>query len=209
MTWNVVRAALLAVGIGVILGDEAAAQRRGLVDVSPDHYRRGLWMDFGMGYGEESYKFGNDPYTESLGKPTFVARIGGTPNPHLRLGFEGTVWVNSYQAQDLEGFYYNTTETLWSAMLIGRVYPFRDLGLFAKAGAGLGVTAVSIEYGDGTSESGFGTTLGAGYEIRLTKNLFLTPAVDWYHSSYTSRVDDTLHERLLNFNVVLTIQPGR
>ena len=60
-----------------------------------------------------------------------------------------------------------------------------------------------------TTETGFATVLGAGYEIKLSNKLFLTPAFDWFQSSYQKRDDETLHERLFNFSLSLTWQPGR
>ena len=184
---------------------EASAQRRGLVDVSPTHYRRGIWLETGGGWGQEAYKFGSDPYSDNLGKPTFDFRIGGTVNPYLRLGAEVVPWWNSYQNADG----YDVHESLTHLMAIGRVYPVKELGLFAKGGLGIGWTSASVDYGNSTTESGFATVLGAGYEIQLSKQLFLTPAFDWYQSSYQKRDDATLHERLLNVSLSLTWQPGR
>ena len=183
---------------------EASAQRRGLVDVSPTSVRHGFWLEAGGGWGQEAYKFGSDPYSSNLGKPTFDFRIGGTLNPYFRLGAEVTSWWNSYQNSD--GF--DVTESLTHLMAIGRVYPVKDLGLFAKGGAGIAWTGASVDYGNATTESGFATVLGAGYEVQLSKKLFLTPAFDWYMSSYQKRDDATLHERLLNFSLSLTWQPG-
>ena len=184
---------------------EAAAQRRGLVDVSPTSDRRGIWLEAGGGWGQEAYKFGSDPYSSNLGKPTFDFRIGGTLNPYLRIGAEVTAWWNSYQNDD--GYHVN--ESLTQLMAIGRVYPVKDLGLFAKGGAGVGWTSASVDYGNATTETGFATVLGAGYEIKLSRKVFLTPAFDWYQSSYQKRDDATLHERLLNFSLSVTWQPGR
>ncbi|MEK6687646.1 MAG: hypothetical protein AABZ01_04190, partial [Gemmatimonadota bacterium] len=117
---------------------EASAQRKGLVDVSPDHFRRGVWLEAGLGWGKESWKLGNDPYTDQLGKPTFRLAIGGTPKSWIRLGGEGTVWVNSYQDSDDEGSF-NVTETLSNVMAVARVYPIRNAGLFLRGGLGIGV----------------------------------------------------------------------
>ncbi len=202
-TLNVV---MLAVGLVAVLASDAEAQRRrGLVDVSPADGRRGFWLDGGLGWGEESFKFGNEPWSEGLAKPTFNLRLGGTPNPNLRLGGEVTVWANRYQ--DLDGE--NLTETLSSVLAVARVFPSRTTGFYLKGGAGLGVSAVDVDFGQGTSETGLATTLGAGWEIKLSRALSLTPEVAWYRHSYTKRDDDTLHERLANVSLAITWQPGR
>lgn len=187
---------------------EASAQRKGLVDVSPDHVRRGVWLEAGLGWGQESFKFADDPYSDQLGKPTFNFAVGGTPKSWIRLGGETTVWVNSYQDSDEDGSF-NVTETLWNLMAVARVYPIRSAGLFFKAGMGLGVSSTSVQYGEGVTETGFATSLGAGYEIQLSKKLFFTPKVEWFQQSYQARGDDTLYERLANLSLSVTFQPGR
>lgn len=194
----------------IVLGpDSALAQRAGLVDVSPGHYRNGFWLEGALGWGEEKYKFGNDAYNEGLGKPTFGLRLGGTVSPHFRLGAEWNIWVNGYQDVDEEGYPVDVNETLNAIMAIGRVYPSKSLGLFFKGGAGLGITHAGVEYGNSTSESGFATTLGLGWEVKLGRDIFLTPAVDWYQHSFEKRDDATLYERLLNFSIAVTWQPGQ
>jgi hypothetical protein len=200
---------LLGFATSLLGPDSALAQRAGLVDVSPGHYRNGLWLEAALGWGEERYKFGNEPYGDGLSKPTFGLRIGGTVSPHFRLGAEWTIWVNGYQDIDGEGIPFDVNETLNSFMAVGRLYPARSLGLYLKGGAGLGVTSASVDYGNSTSESGFATTLGVGWEIKLGRGIFFTPAVDWYQHSFEKRDDDTLYERLLNLSIAVTWQPGR
>ena len=84
-----------------------------------------------------------------------------------------------------------------------------NLGLFAKGGAGLGITSASVDYGSSTSETGFAWNAGVGYEIQVSKVLYITPQVGWYFSSYQKRDDDTLYERLFNVSLNVTFQPGR
>jgi hypothetical protein len=78
-----------------------------------------------------------------------------------------------------------------------------------KGGVGLGITHAGVEFGNATTETGFVSSLGAGWEIKLSRNLFFTPAVDWYQHSFEKRDDDTLYERLFNVSIGLTWQPGR
>ena len=128
----------------------------------PPHYRHGFWIEGGLGWGEEQYKFGNDPYTDGLGKPTFGLRLGGTVGAHFRLGAEWNIWSNSYQDVDMDGIPFDVNETLNAFMAIGRLYPAKSLGLFLKGGVGLGITHAGVEYGNSTNESGLATNTGRG-----------------------------------------------
>jgi len=204
-----VAVALFGLAAIAFVPDPALAQRKGLVDVSPSSYRRGFWLEGALGWGEEQYKFANDPYNEGLGKPTFGIRLGGTVNPQLRMGVEWNIWSNGYQDVDADGNPFDVNENLHAIMGIGRFYPSRGLGLFFKGGAGVGISYASVDYGNSTSETGFAYSLGTGWEVKLGRELFLTPAVDWYQHSFQKRGDDTLYERLLNFSVAVTWQPGR
>jgi opacity protein-like surface antigen len=197
---------LTAVLGGMLVTSGEAQRRRGLVDVTPAHQRRGFWLEGGLGWGREAYRFDDQhAWSESLSKPTLSISLGGTPSPTLRLGAQITGWWNRYQDDD--GF--NITETLTSVLAVGRVYPMRSLGLYLKAGAGVGVSGADVEGGVGTTETGFAYTLGAGYEIKLSRTLYLTPAVDWTRFSFEKRGEPTLRERLLNLSLSLTWQPRR
>ncbi len=190
----------------VVTSSAEAQRRRGLVDVSPEHYRRGFWLEGAIGMGGESFAFGNEPYTEAIEKPTVSLRIGGTVNPNLRLGAEFTTWWDEYYSPEDD---VNITETLTHLMAIGRIFPAREIGLFGKVGGGLAVTTSHVEFGNTVSETGFGGVLGAGYEIKVSPKLFITPAFDYYVSRFTERNDDTLKERLWNVSIGVTWQPGR
>lgn len=195
---------LLAVLGGLVLQSaEAQGGRRGLVEVKPRGLRHGFWLSGGMGYGQESYRFGNEAFSEELGKPVFSLRLGGTPDEHLRLGGELSSWVNPYT--DDEGF--DITETLNAVSLVGQFYPIRTAGLFLKGGVGIGATAASVAGGNTTTETGFMVQYGAGYDIRLGRSLALTPTVELARHRFTQRNEPTLHERLLTFGIALTYQP--
>lgn len=189
-----------------------AQRRRGLVDITPSSDRHGFWMNLGLGAGTESSKFdGEDGYTDGLTKPTFSFRIGGTVNPNLRLGVEVAGWADRHYDDTLQD---DVTSYLAGLMLIGQVYPSRKAGFFVKGG--LGVTRVGEDiYGPGDlHEDGFGWTAGLGYEIRLSRSLYLTPTVDLLQHRSQVRdgggvVQPALHDRLVSFGVALTIQPGR
>lgn len=209
---------LAAVGAMVLMlsGSDASAQRRrGLVDISDRHERHGAWLNIALGAGSENYRYSNVPggwrRTEDLTKPAFSIAAGGTVNPHFRLGGELNAWVNEYT--DVDGF--GITETLVGGLMVGQVYPVRDLGLYIKGGLGISRSGSAVDGGIGTGETGFSYLYGAGYEIKLARNFFLSPAVTvMRHRSSSgdqSSPNDggTLHERVWTIGVGLTFQPGR
>ena len=187
------------------LGTPAEGQRRGLVDVSHRSERHGLWMNVGLGAGTESYRFADQSgYTDGLTKPTFSFRMGGTVSPNLRLGGELIGWADSYYDNGDR-----VTEYLGGLMLIGQFYPSRDLGLFIKGGGGFSRSGVDVPGPFDTHEDGFAWTAGLGYEVKLSRVLFLTPTIDLMQHRSEARDEPALYERLVTFGVALTIQPGR
>lgn len=198
---NLVLLSLL--GFLIVPSSTLSAQgRRGLVELPPEGTRQGFWMAGGFGYGKESFRFGNEPFFDNAEKPVFALRMGGTPNQNLRLGGEVVSLVNPMT--DDEG--YRITETLTSINLIGQFYPVPTAGFFVKGGAGIGVSATSVEYGNTLSETGFAVQYGVGYDIKLGRTLALTPTVEMIRHRFTKAGDDTLHERLFHFGVALTWQ---
>jgi hypothetical protein len=198
--------------------DLMAQRRRGLVDVSPRSDRHGFWLTLGAGAGGENYRFSDVPgwgRSSDLYKPDFWLALGGTVSPNFRLGGEINGWVNYYTDSTGVG----VTESLVGGLLIGQFYPMQNQGLFFKGGAGISRSGTSTnDYGGyggtSTGETGFAYELGAGYELRLGRNLFLTPTVNYleHRSSPGGPTGDnlgTLRERVLTFGVGLTLQPGR
>ncbi len=202
---------LLVSGLTLIpMADAVAQRRRGLVDVSPSHERHGFWIAPGFAAGEDAFRLSNvsSDYGDGLTKPTFSLGIGGTVNPQFRLGAEMKVWADQYFDSAIDA---EVTESLFGLLMVGQFYPARRLGLFVKGGLGVSRSGVDVEFGDGVGEWGFSTLVGAGYEFRVGRNLFITPFADLMHhrSSERNDPDGTLHERLISFGVNLTIQAGR
>ncbi len=61
--------------------------------------------------------------------------------------------------------------------------------------AGIQVSTVT------TSKGGFGTTLGVGYDIRLARNFYLSPTVDWLFQVF----EDTPNGTSTNNIILLTV----
>lgn len=190
-----------------------AQRRRGLVDITPRSDRHGFWISLGLGAGTESSRLEPEAtYTEGLTKPTFSLRMGGTVNPNLRLGVELAGWGDRrYDNQ----FQENVTSYLGGLMFIGQFYPARKAGFFLKGGAGLTRSGEAIEGpSSDLHEDGFGWTAGAGYEIKLSRSLFITPSVDFLRHRSQIRGDNgnllpPFHDRLAMIGVALTFQSGR
>lgn len=196
---------LLSTTLAIAAVRQVEAQRRGLVDITPSSDRHGFWLHFGLGAGDESFKYADESHydTSSPTKPAFTLRMGGTVNPNLRLGVELNGWGDTYT--DVDG--YQRTDYLGGLMLIGQFYPSRTLGLFVKGGAGLSRSGVSIEGGQGTHEDGFAWTAGLGYEIRLSRSVFITPTVDFMQHRSDVRDGPALYDRLAMIGVGITFQP--
>lgn len=190
-------------GLALTVAPQVDAQRRrGLVELPPEGTRRGFWLAGGVGRGEESFRFGSDPFSEGMPKPVIAFRMGGTPDQNLRLGGEVSSWVNPYT--DDEG--YSVTETLSALTLIGQFYPIRTSGLFLKGGVGVGASATSVDWGNTVTETGFVAQYGVGYDIRLGRSLALTPTVELFRHRFTKRGDDPLDERLFHIGIAVTWQ---
>jgi opacity protein-like surface antigen len=222
MRHNIAVASLSLLLAASLTGTAGAQRRRGLVDVSSySGGRHGFWANFGIGAGSESFKFDDTPcssragscsYTSGLVKPAYSIRMGGTVNPNFRLGAELSGWADRHydsQAQD------NVTSYLGGLMLVGQFYPSQRAGFFLKGGVGVTRSGEDLAGpGGDLHEDGFGYTVGAGYEIKLSRNLAITPTIDLLQHRSQSRdqsgvLQPALHDRLLTFGVALTVQSGR
>ncbi len=119
--------------------------------------REGVWFSVGFGFG-------------SLGCENCIGRdsglsgglaVGGTLNQHVLLGVGTTGFARSVDGDLL------SVGTLDGRV---RVYPSRRSGFFLNGGVGLG----SLSY-LGESEFGLGVMLGLGWDIRVGRNVSVTP----------------------------------
>ena len=149
------RAAFMVVVLALGMSPVAAQQMRAV----PVHRHSGLWFSLGAGGGWDD----PDGSFGTLGRGGVgYLRLGGTPSPQFLFGVEVLGWQNSREV----------TRGAVTAMAL--VYPSRAGGPFLKAGFG----GASYETG-GFSAEGLATTLGLGADIRLGRNFYLTPNVDW------------------------------
>jgi hypothetical protein len=172
----------------------------GLIEIKDDG-RRGFWFGVGLGAGGESNDFvPGAGYSDLFYQPTISLKAGGTVGQHLRLGGEILSWINE------EG---DAVESLSSALFVAQLYPIRTTGLFLKAGLGLGRNAVDFDYGFDVGDTGFAGLVGAGYELRLGRHIYLNPVVDLVGHTYDARSGGSYRERLVHFGLGVVFQTGR
>jgi hypothetical protein len=187
----------------LLLGRAAAAQEtpRGLVEVSDESGRRGFWVGLGLGAGGEAFDLRDGAgYSGELYRPTLSLRLGGTPSRYLRLGGEVLGWIDDQGRQ---------TESITSLLFITQLYPAPRTGFYLKGGLGLGRNQVDFDDGFGVGDTGFAGLVGAGWEVRVGRRLYLNPAVDLVQHRYTGRGGDRYRERIVNFGVGVLFQSGR
>jgi hypothetical protein len=200
--WSVLSAVVLSAG-PCLFPVQAQSQEPppGLVEVK-ESGRRGFWFAAGLGAGGESNDYvGGTPsgYSNAFYKPTISLRVGGTLGSHWRLGGEVLSWINE------QG---DAVESLTSMLFVAQLYPLRASGLYFKGGIGLGRNAVDFDYGLDVGDTGLAGLVGAGYEIRLGRKVFLNPAIDLVGHTYDARGGGSYRERLVNFGLGVVVQPS-
>ena len=193
------RAALLTVMALTLAAGVAAAQAAGGTG-GGGHEHKGFWIGFGLGGGANLTK-GLDGESLSGGGGYF--RLGGTPNQRWLLGFEGNFW-----GRDQDG----ATIARGNGTFTALFYPSERGGAFLKGGVGWASISRETTSGNSTTtttEGGFGLTAGLGADVRLGRNIYLTPNVDALFQWFESKTDPVLgtipgHNTLLLFTLGLT-----
>jgi hypothetical protein len=196
------RQGVMAAAAILFLGGAAAAQDapRGLVEVR-DGGRHGFWGALGIGAGGEAFDLRDGAgYSGELYRPTVSLRLGGTPSRYVRLGGEILGWIDDQGSR---------TESLTSVLFITQFYPSPETGLYLKGGLGLGRNQVDFDDGFGVGDTGFAGLLGAGWEVRVGRRLYLAPAIDLVQHRYTGRGGERYRERIVNFGMGVLFQSGR
>lgn len=141
----------------------------------------GFWLSGGLGGGiTDGDSAGDD------GGPAAYLRLGGTTSDRVLLG--GEIIGLSRDVGDATVSQGNSTFSVL-------YYPASPGGFFAKAGVGFASAVVSTDVGGGTftsDESGLGLTFGAGYDVRIGGNLYLTPNLDILVQSFDEFADSNL-----------------
>jgi outer membrane protein with beta-barrel domain len=124
--------------------------------------RDGFWFSGGLGYGS----LGCDNCGSREGGVSGDISVGGTISPRFLLGVGAAGWSKSDQGARL------TVSTLDARV---RFYPSRTSGLFLTGGIGLGTVRGDFGGGFSATETGVGTILGLGWDIRVARNTSITP----------------------------------
>src|SRR5438034_4505528 len=134
---------------------------------SPER-RDGSLMCFWLGYGSANIKCDQCVDSSGVGGVTGFVKLGVTPSRNVLIGGAINVWAHS----DGTG----NTETISNVTASVYLYPQAKSGFFLTGGLGFSNYYVnSTPSLDGT---GWGFTAGAGYDIRVGRDVSLTPVVN-------------------------------
>ncbi len=136
--------------------------------------RDGFWVGGGLGYGSLGLGCEGCVDVGRTGGISGYAKLGGTLRSNILLGVEMNGWTKSEAG---------ATVTLGNLSGAAYWYPMANNGLFIKAGAGY--SALSADDGvDSATDTGFGILGGVGYDIRVGRNMSLTPVANWFRGGF-------------------------
>lgn len=119
------------------------------------HNREGFWFNAGLGYGS----LGCDGCSDRWNGGSGGLSLGRAISPRLLLGVGTTGWART-----------DTELTVGTLDARVRFYPSETSGFFLTGGLGLGALSSG-----GVNEVGLGAVLGLGMDIRVGRNVSLTP----------------------------------
>lgn len=133
--------------------------------------RDGFWIGFGLGYGSADVSCDNCASGDRLGGVTGFLKLGGAPSRNVLIGGTVNAWSRSSGG---------ATETMGNVTASVSVYPVPASGLFLTGG--LGFSNYDLDTSPSVSGTGWGLTAGVGYDIRVGRNVSLTPVVNFVYS---------------------------
>jgi hypothetical protein len=165
--------------------------------------RRGFWIGFGGGYGSAKVSCDDCEGGDREGSFTGFLKLGGTLNQRVLLGVEANGWIKE---QD------GATVTLGSFTGTVTFYPQATSGFFLKGG--VGASYVDNEFRDGSltttlSKTGWGVLAGIGYDVRVGRNISITPSVNYYYGqpgdlSFEGETIGGWKQNVIDFGVGIT-----
>lgn len=191
MRRTVMTIALLAAVTGTAHAQKALQESGGR------HARQGFWIGFGLGAGSAGFDCATCP-TDRENAGSGYLRLGGTLSPSFLLGVEMNGWSRSESGTD---------QAMAMASLMAHWYPSRRGALYIKFGIG-GLAYMEDDGTDEYSAAGPAAVVGVGYEIRVTRNMSLTPFLNSMASGNTElRVNDQVVATNADFKLNL-VQVG-
>jgi hypothetical protein len=160
--------------LAVLLASSASAQQA--------QTRQGFWVGGGMGYGSLGLSCTGCVDVGRTGGLSGYAKLGGTLRQNILLGVEMNGWTKSESG---------ATITMGNFSGAAYWYPMATQGLFIKGGAGYSVLAVDDGFSS-ANDSGFGLLGGVGYDIRVGRNLSITPVANWFRGGFDGGSADVL-----------------
>jgi hypothetical protein len=151
--------------------------------------RGGFWIGFGLGHGLAKTSCDRASLNEGADLGTCEGgagreggaigsiNLGGTLGSRVLVGAELTAWSGFTNPTPVESFVRDTT--LANLIVTVHVYPVSSAGLFLKGGIGVAAHTLRIE--DPSPEYGLGLAAGMGYDVRIGRNVSLTPAISFLH----------------------------
>ena len=129
----------------------------------------GFWLGFGLGYGSAGVTCDGCNRVSNQGGVTGFVKLGGAPSRSLLIGAAINGWAHS------DG---SATESMANITASLYLYPQRRSGFFVTGGLGFSNYHINSEPSwDGT---GWGFTVGAGYDLRFGRDVSLTPVVNYF-----------------------------
>lgn len=147
----------LVFAVAMLCAAPAAAQQTPDIPAANPHTREGFWFNAGFGLGTVGCEDCDSRETGLSGGLS----LGTVLSDRVLVGIGTTGFTKT-----LLGERY-TVSTLDARI---RFYPSRTSGFFVNGGVGLGSESFA-----GESEFGLGVMLGLGWDIRVGKNVSLTP----------------------------------
>jgi hypothetical protein len=131
--------------------------------------REGFWIGFGFGYGS-AHGACSSCGGANWGGATAFLKLGVTLSPSVLLGGAVNGWSKSRGG---------VTTALGNVTASVFYYPAVKSGLFVTGGLGFSDYMASGD--SSTTGNGWGFTLGAGYDVRVGRNVSLTPSVHFVY----------------------------
>jgi hypothetical protein len=131
--------------------------------------RQGFTVSFGLGGGSAGFNYDGNPSDQRATGPSGYLRLGGALTPSIVLAGETHGWTHT------DGTF---TSRVGYLMAVTQWYPRSSGGFHLLGGIGVGMIneteeEVGAEYE--LESVGGALQLGAGYDVRMTRNFSLTP----------------------------------
>ena len=147
--------------------------------------RHGAWMEWGLGYGSSRFSCDTCTRGQRLGGWTFSFVLGGTLNPHVRLGVGLRQWLNGLKpSAPLAGISTATLCLSYFPRIRGGPFATGEVGLsHYQLGKGTGDPIEPYSMGSTYySGTGWGLTLASGWEVPIGRT-GLRPLLAYHHGT--------------------------